>query len=153
MVHNFWMDNPNLLNCLILTRNTLPLSPSLPFFIYTNTNQIYNMHKVRPKCEPSSLFLLSPSSSYVSLLLHPSLFLFPSLSSSLLLTSSFLLYLLLPLSSSLPLPFSSLSYFLLSILPLFFSSCYKHSLNPMLHDTSFANITTEVIMKIYFIES
>src|SRR6218665_73242 len=33
-VHNFSIDIPNLLNYLILTRNTLPLSSFLPLFIY-----------------------------------------------------------------------------------------------------------------------
>jgi len=33
-VHNLGKDVPNLLNCLILTINTLPLSSSTPLFIY-----------------------------------------------------------------------------------------------------------------------
>src|SRR6218665_880112 len=32
-IHNFGMDNPNTFNCLIFTRNTLPLSSTLPLFI------------------------------------------------------------------------------------------------------------------------
>ena len=86
----FGMDIPNLLNRLILTRNTFPLS--LPSF------------------QSSSIFLPSfPSFSstsllpYISLFYYLPLFLFPLLLlSSLFLSSSLPLYLPLPLSSSLP---------------------------------------------------
>jgi len=77
-VHNFGMDNPNLLNCLILTRNTLTLFSSLlpslssPIFLSSSPSSIF-----RP------LYLLYISLSYSI----PLSFFFP-LSSSILLFSS-----------------------------------------------------------------
>src|SRR6218665_714094 len=121
----FRMDNPNLLNCLILTETpSLSLPPSLF----------------------SSIFLpLSPLSLlpyiYISLFLHPSLFIFPSFSSSLLLSSSLPLYLpliLFPPSLS-PSPPSHIlpSLYFASLL---FSLLEALSLNPTLHDTSYSFI-------------
>src|SRR6218665_2687662 len=97
------MDNPNLLNCLILTRNTLPLSFSTHRFIYL------------PPFSPSSIFLPLSSSLYVHLhLLLPSSLPFSPLSSSFLPTSYLSLYLALPLSSSTP-PLPALCLYLLHL--------------------------------------
>src|SRR6218665_265782 len=114
------MDNPNLLKCLVLARNTPPLSFSLPLFIYL------------PSFLPLSslpffflLYIYIYIYIYIYLLLHPSLFIFPSLP--------------LLLSSSLPLPFPSHTH---SSLQLSRLSSFRHalSLNPILHDTSYSSI-------------
>ena len=111
-VYNFGMDNLIPLHCLILTRNTLPLSSSLPLFFY--------IPPFLPFLPPSphSLFFL------LSFYLTPSIYipfplsLFPLTSLS---PPSFILYRPLPLSTSLPLSFPSLSYFpSLYFAPLFF---------------------------------
>src|SRR6218665_1893069 len=120
------MDNPDLLNCIILARNTLPLFSSLPPSLSS---------PIFLSSSPSSIFPLSLSSSlYSSLLLHPSIFLFPLflfLFTSLFLPSSL---------SSPPSHPSPLIVFPSSIWPLLFSPCYKQSLNHMLHDTSYSCI-------------
>src|SRR6218665_251005 len=99
------MDIPNLLNCLILTKNTLPLFSSISIFIY--------LHPFLP----SSIFF--PLSSFLYLSLTPSLPFF----------SLFLLPPSIPIfpSFSLHLPFPPFLFFPPSILPLFL--CYMHFLS------------------------
>src|SRR6218665_453693 len=110
------MDNPNLLNYLILTRTPLPLFSSLlpslssPILLSSSPSSII-----------PSLYLLP----YISLSLTPSLSLpfFHFLSSSLLLSSSLHLYIPFPLI------LHPLVFFPSFISPFFFSPCYKHSLS------------------------
>src|SRR6218665_2467088 len=113
------MENPNLLNCLTLTRNTLPLSSTLPFSSIFLPSSLFL---------PLSLFFLIYVSLTPSLSLHFfSLYLF--LLNSLFLPS----YLPLLLSFSLPpspLPLA-LIFFPPSILPLFFSLCWKYSFSTL----------------------
>src|SRR6218665_3466509 len=125
------MDNPNLLNCLVLARNTLSLSSTLHLFIYL----------------PTYLIVTSPSSSlYISLLLYPSLFIFPlvlppyfSLSPFLPPSLSYPPSLFIPLPSPLPLP---LILFPHCISPIFlFSLLETFFLNPTLHDISYSCIS------------
>src|SRR6218665_3725836 len=74
-VHNFEMDIPNLLNCLMLTRNThLSLPPPLSSSIFLSSS-------------PSPFLRLS-FPLYLSLLLYPLFLSFLTLSSSFLLSSS-----------------------------------------------------------------
>src|SRR6218665_645123 len=68
------MNNPNLLNCLILTRNTLSFSSTLTLFVY--------FPPFLPLSPLPFFFLI-----YISLTPSLSLFIFPSLSSSLHLSS------------------------------------------------------------------
>src|SRR6218665_2736240 len=126
------MDNPNLLNCLLLTRNTLPLSSTLPIFIYlAPLLALY----------PPPLFFLRPI--YLSYSIpHSSFFPF---SSSLHLSFSLPLFLPLlfsPLSlpSSLPLPFLSYSSLPLIRLSSYLPAIEAFSLNPTLHYTSYSSI-------------
>src|SRR6218665_415302 len=97
------MDITNLLNCLILTRSTLPLSSSI--FLPPN---------------PSPLFFP------ISLLLHQSL---PFSLSSFFLLPLLPPYLSSPPSFSLPLLFPSSLFLPPSISPLVFSPCYIHYLS------------------------
>src|SRR6218665_3919134 len=114
------MDNPNLLNCLVLARNTLPLSFTLPLFFYLSPLPFFFLIYLSYSIPLSSFFphSLPPYSS-----LPPSLSIIPSFS----------------LPSSLPLPFPFRTH---SSLPLFCLSSFRHALplNPTLHDTSYSSI-------------
>src|SRR6218665_1891871 len=122
------MDNPNLLSCLILTGNTLPLFSSL---LPSLSSSILLSSLPSSIFSPSIVFLI-----YLSLLLHPSLFLFSSL--SLFLLTSLFLPSSLSSAPSHPCPSNILS-FLYFASPLF-SLLQAFSLNSMLHDTSYSCI-------------
>src|SRR6218665_1313720 len=80
-VHNFGMDNPNLLNCLTLSRNTLPLSYSLPLFIYFRSFLTYQLFLLSPPSSSYTCIYVSysiPLSSDSPLFLLTSLFLYSS---------------------------------------------------------------------------
>src|SRR6218665_1225624 len=109
------MSNPNLLNCLKLTRNTLTLSSTLHIFIY--------LPPFLPLSPPLSSFI------YISLLIPLASF-FP-----LSLPPSFSLLSFLPSS-----PFPSLILPSLYFASLLFSLLEAFSLNPTLHDTSYSSI-------------
>src|SRR6218665_2953107 len=122
------MDNHNLFNCLIFTRNSLPLSSTTPIFIY-----------LPPFI---SSFLFSPLFFPLSLSYSLPLFLF---------SLFFLLSSTLPFSFSIFPSFSLPPYvtpllFFYSSLPLFFlcpflfATCISLSLNPTLHETSYCSI-------------
>src|SRR6218665_2159763 len=107
------MDNPNQLNCLMLTRNALPIFSSLfsPIFLSSSPSSIFPPLYLLPYIYLSLSYSIPLSFFFpLSLFLFTSLFLLSSLSS--------------PPSHPPPLIF-----FPSSISPLFFSPCYKHSLS------------------------